>query len=143
MAAYNVTSNLLAIFSGETDLSEFQPGTTGPAGVMGGSGEDPLEGIEPLEDDDGNIIKNPIVFTDSFLLPVGLQIWIPMNTSSMGFPNYQAFTIGGGLDSQRAGGFPLGAGLAFGAGESDFSAILGTLYLPCLLYTSPSPRDRS
>jgi hypothetical protein len=53
-----------------------------------------------------------------------------MNMSSMGFPNYQAFTIGGRLDSQRAGGFPLGAGLAFGGGETDFSAILGTLYLP-------------
>jgi len=130
MAAYNVTSDLLAIFSGETDLSEFQPGSTGPAGSIGGSGEDPLEGVEPLKDDDGNIIKNPIVFTDSFLLPVGLQIWVPMNTSSMGFPNYQAFTIGGSLDSQRAGGFALGAGLDFGSGESDFSAILGTLYLP-------------
>ena len=31
MAVYNVTSALLAIFSGETDLSEFQPGTTGPS----------------------------------------------------------------------------------------------------------------
>jgi ABC-type antimicrobial peptide transport system permease subunit len=130
MAAYNVTSDLLAIFSGETDLSEFQPGSTGPAGAIGGSGEDPLEGVEALRDVNGNIIENPIVFTDSFLLPVGLQIWIPMNTSSMGFPNYQAFTIGGSLDSQRAGGFPLGVGLNLGAGESDFSAILGTLYLP-------------
>jgi ABC-type antimicrobial peptide transport system permease subunit len=129
MAAYNVTSDLLAIFTGETDLSDFQLGSTGPEGI-GGSGEDPLEGVEPLKDDDGNIIKNPIVFTDSFLLPVGFQIWIPMNTSSLGFPNYQAFTIGGSLDGQRAGGFPLGTGLAFGSEESDFSSILGTLYLP-------------
>jgi len=130
MAAYNVTSNLLAIFSGETDLSEFQLGSTESAGPIAGSGEDPLEGVEPLKDDEGNTIDNPIVFTDSFLLPVGLQIWIPMNTSSMGFPNYQAFTIGGSLDSQRGGGFPLGTGLDFGSGELDFSAILGTLYLP-------------
>ena len=130
MAAYNVTSDLLAIFTGETDLSEFQPGAGGPAGDIGGSGEDPLEGVEPLKEADGNIIKNPIVFTDSFLLPVGLQIWIPMNTSSIGFPNYQAFTIGGSLGSQRAGGFPLGTGLDFGSAESDFSSILGTLYLP-------------
>ncbi len=124
MAAYNVTSDLLAIFTGEIDLSEFQ------SGAIGGSGEDPLEGVAPLKDEDGDIIKNPIVFTDSFLLPVGLQIWIPMNTSSVGLPNYQAFTIGGTLDSQRGGGFPLGAGLDFGSGESDFSSILGTLYLP-------------
>ncbi len=131
MAVYNVTSNLLALFSGETDLSEFQPGTTGPSGGTGGSGEDPLEGVEPLKDADGNIINNPIVFTDSVLLPVGLQIWIPMNVSSIGFPTYQAFTIGGSLDSQRAGGFPLGTQLDIGSTESaDFSSILGTLYLP-------------
>ena len=131
MAVYNVTSNLLALFSGETDLSEFQPGTTGPSGGTGGSGEDPLEGVEPLKDADGKIINNPIVFTDSVLLPVGLQIWIPMNVSSIGFPTYQAFTIGGSLDSQRAGGFPLGTQLDIGSTESaDFSSILGTLYLP-------------
>jgi len=131
MAVYNVTSDLLAIFSGEADLSEFQPGTTGPSGGIGGSGEDPLEGVEPLKDADGNIINNPIVFTDSVLLPVGLQIWIPMNVSSIGFPTYQAFTIGGSLDSQRAGGFPLGTQLDIGSTESaDFSSILGTLYLP-------------
>ena len=53
-----------------------------------------------------------------------------MNTSIMSFPQYQAFTIGGSLDNQRAGGFPLGAGLAFGSGGSGFRAILGTLYLP-------------
>jgi ABC-type antimicrobial peptide transport system permease subunit len=130
MAAYNVTSDLLAIFSGETDLSDFQPGTNGPGGPFGGSVEDLLKGVEPLKNENGSIIKNPIVFTDSFLLPVGLQIWIPMNTSFIGFPNYQAFTIGGKLDGQRAGGFPLGSGFGFGSGQSDFSAILGTLYLP-------------
>jgi ABC-type antimicrobial peptide transport system permease subunit len=130
MAAYNVSSVLLAILTGETDLSDLQIGGPGAEGSLEASGGDSLEGVEPLRDVEGNIIENPIVFTDSFLLPVGLQIWIPMNTSSMGFPNYQAFTIGGSLDSQRAGGFPLGAGLDFGAGEPDFSAILGTLYLP-------------
>lgn len=129
MAAYNVTSDLLAIFSGETDLSDLQIGPGGQEDPLI-SGGDSLEGVEPLKDDDGNIIKNPIVLTDSFLLPVGLQIWVPMNTSSIGFPNYQAFTIGGSLDIQRAGGFPLGVGMDFGAGEPDFSAILGTLYLP-------------
>ena len=130
MPAYNVTSFLLGIFSGETDLSELELGVAGPAGAGGGSGEDPLTGVEPLRDDEGKIIKNPILFTDSFILPLGLQIWIPMNTSASGFPNYQAFTIGGTLDSQLAGGFPLGAGLAIGSGEGDFAAILGTLYMP-------------
>ena len=130
MAVYNVTSGLLSIFSGETDLSDLDIGGGGPAGVTGGSGEDPLEGVEPLRDDEGKIIKNPIVFTDSFILPLGMQIWIPMNTSANGFPNYQAFTIGGSLDNQRAGGFPLAASLAIGSGDGDFQSILGTLYLP-------------
>jgi len=130
MSAYNVTSGLLAIFSGETDLSELDIGGTDNAGFTGGSGEDPLEGVEPLRDDEGNIIKNPIVFTDSFILPLGMQIWIPMNTSANGFPTYQAFTVGGSLASQRAGGFPLGASLSIGSGDVDFQSILGTLYLP-------------
>ncbi len=129
MAAYNVTSDLLAIFSGERDISDFQLGPGGSEDSIAFGG-DSLEGIDPLTNDEGDIIKNPIVFTDSFLLPIGLQLWIPMNMSIMGFPNYQAFTIGGSLDRQRAGGFPLGAGLAFRSGNSDFSAILGTLYLP-------------
>ena len=127
MAAYNVSSALLAVFTGETELSDLDLGSAGPRGTLA---VDPLKGVEPLRDVSGNLFENPIVFTDSFLLPVGLQIWIPMNTSSLGFPIYQAFTIGGSLDSQRAGGFPLGAGLGLGGGESDFSAILGTLYLP-------------
>ncbi|MFC1487396.1 FtsX-like permease family protein [Thermoproteota archaeon] len=130
MAVYNVTSGLLSIFSGETDISDLDIGSGGPAGIAGGSGEDPLEGVEPLRDDEGKIINNPIVFTDSFILPLGMQIWIPMNTSANGFPNYQAFTIGGSLDNQRAGGFPLGASLAIGSGDGDFQSILGTLYLP-------------
>ncbi|UCD26174.1 MAG: FtsX-like permease family protein, partial [Candidatus Bathyarchaeota archaeon] len=127
MTAYNVSSALLAVFTGEIELSDLELGAAGPGGTLA---VDPLEGVEPLRDVSGNLVENPIVFTDSFLLPVGLQIWIPMNTSSLGFPIYQAFTIGGSLDSQRAGGFPLGAELGFGGGESDFSAILGTLYLP-------------
>jgi len=130
MAAYNVSSRILSIFSGETDLSELQIGGGDGAGFVGGSGEDPLEDVEPLRDDDENIIKNPIVFTDSFILPLGMQIWIPMNTSTIGFPNYQAFTIGGSLDNQRAGGFPLAASLSIGGGDMDFQAILGTLYMP-------------
>jgi len=127
MAAYNVSFALLAVFTGETELSDLDLGSVGARGPLA---VDPLEGVEPLRDVSGNLVENPIVFTDSFLLPVGLQIWIPMNTSSLGFPIYQAFTIGGSLDSQRAGGFPLGAGLGLGGGESDFSAILGALYLP-------------
>jgi ABC-type antimicrobial peptide transport system permease subunit len=127
MAVYNVSSALLAVFTGEIELSDLELGSAGPGTALAA---DPLEGVDPSRDVSGNLIENPIVFTDSFLLPLGLQIWIPMNTSSLGFPVYQAFTIGGRLDSQRAGGFPLGTGLSFGGGESDFSAILGTLYMP-------------
>jgi ABC-type antimicrobial peptide transport system permease subunit len=130
MAPYNVSSELLSIFSGETDLSQLQLGSEGSGGPFSGSGADPLAGVDQLKNKDGNIVENPIVFTDSFLLPVGLQIWIPMNTSSTGLPNFQAFTIGGSLDSQRAGGFPLGTSLSFGSGDTDFSAILGNVYLP-------------
>ena len=129
MAAYNVTSGLLAIFSGETDISDLDFGGGNGAGFGGGS-EDPLEGVDTLKDNDGNVIKNPVVFTDSLVLPLGLQIWIPMNSSTTGLPNYQAFTIGGRLDSQRAGGFPLGAAISIDDSGVDFQSLLGTLYLP-------------
>ncbi|TRO48853.1 FtsX-like permease family protein, partial [Candidatus Bathyarchaeota archaeon] len=127
MSAYNVSSGILEVISGESDISDLQIGS-GEEGPFATNG-DPLEGIDPIKDAEGNTIDNPIVFTDSFLLPVGMQVWIPMNTSSFGVPNYQAFTIGGSLDNQRAGGFPLGSGINFGGGESDFSAALGSLYL--------------
>ena len=125
MAAYNVTSGLLEAIRGESDISDSDFG-----GNIVGSAEDPLKDVEPLKDPNGTIIENPIVFTDSFLLPVGLQIWIPLNSSSLGIPIYKAFTIGGRLDSQRGGGFPLGASLQLGSGEFDFSSILGKVYLP-------------
>jgi ABC-type antimicrobial peptide transport system permease subunit len=125
MPAYNVTSGLLGVITGESDLSNFKFGS-GLAGFT----DDSLKGIEPLRDSAGMIIENPIVFTDSILLPVGLQIWIPMNTSSQGVPVYQAFTVGGHLDSQRGGGFPFAQSLDFGSGNFDFSTILGTMYLP-------------
>lgn len=130
MAAYNVSSDFLSIISGESDISDLQLGPGSEGDSFGpGSGGDSLEGVEPLRNVDGDIIENPIVFTDSFLLPIGFQVWIPMNISSMGLPNYQAFTIGGSFDSQRAGGFPLGSSLNLGGGETDFSAVLGSLYL--------------
>lgn len=125
MAAYNVTSGLLSVVTGEADLSSFKFGSG-----LAGFNDDSLKGIEPLKDSNGSFVENPIVFTDSFLLPVGLQIWIPMNTSSQGIPVYQAFTVGGRLDRQRGGGFPFATSLEFGSGDFDFSAILGTLYMP-------------
>ncbi len=125
MAAYNVTSGLLSVVTGASDLSSLDFGS----GIAGFS-DDSLKDVAPLKDSNGSAIENPIVFTDSALLPVGLQIWIPMNTSSQGFPVYQAFTVGGRLDSQRGGGFPLAASLEIGSGNFDFSAILGTLYMP-------------
>jgi len=52
-----------------------------------------------------------------------------MNTSAYGVPIYQPFTIGGRLDSQRAGGFPL-TSFQLGGGDFEFSEALGKLYLP-------------
>ena len=125
MAAYNVTSSLLDVITGQSDLSSFKFGS-----ALAGFSDDSLKGIAPLMDSNGSVIENPIVFTDSSILPVGLQIWIPMNISSQGIPVYQAFTVGGRLDSQRGGGFPLATSLNFGSGDFDFSAILGNLYMP-------------
>ena len=129
MAAYNVTSGLLSILSGETEISDLDFGGGDGGGFRGGS-DDPLKDVDALKDNDGNVIKNPIVFTDSMVLPLGMQIWIPMNTSTSGFPSYQAFTIGGTLDTQRAGGFPLGASLTIDNSGVDFQSLIGTLYIP-------------
>jgi len=118
MAAYNVSLGILEIASGDTSFSDID------------LSEDPLKDVQPLRDANGTIIENPIVFTDSFVLPIGLQIWIPMNTSSQGFPIYQAFTIGGHLDSQRGGGFPLAVSMDYASGALDLTSILGTIYMP-------------
>jgi ABC-type antimicrobial peptide transport system permease subunit len=120
MAAYNVS--LLSILSGEGDLGDIDLDSLGE--LVGSD----LEDLDVLRDDNGSIIRNPIVFTDSFLLPPGLQVWIPMNTSAYGIPIYQPFTIGGRLDSQRAGGFPL-TSFQLGGGDFEFSEALGRLYL--------------
>ncbi len=121
MAAYNVS--LPSILSGEGDLSDIDLESLGE---LGGSN---LEDVDVLLDKNGSIIKNPIVFTDSFLLPLGFQLWIPMNTSAYGVPIYQPFTIAGRLDSQRAGGFPL-TSFQLGGGDFEISEALGRLYLP-------------
>jgi ABC-type antimicrobial peptide transport system permease subunit len=125
MAAYNVSSKFLSAITGQSDLSNLEFG-----GGLTGFSEDALAGVEPLKTPNGTVIENPIVFTDSILLPVGLQVWIPMNTSAQGMPVYQPFTIGGRLNNQKGGGFPLSASLEIGSGNIDFSAIMGTLYLP-------------
>jgi ABC-type antimicrobial peptide transport system permease subunit len=121
MPAYNVSLVILGIASGQTSLEDLQGA---------GLAEDPLEDVLPLSYDNGTLIENPIVFTDSFVLPVGLQVWIPMNTSAQGSPVYQAFTIGGRLDTQRGGGFPLAASMGYASGELGITSILGTIYLP-------------
>ncbi len=115
MPAYNIT------------LGGFQGGGMGPGGGGGGP-EDVLVESNIIRDETGQIISNPIVFTDSFLLPLGMQVWIPMNTSTFGFPTYQAFTVGGSFDFVRAGGFPLSS-TGFG-GDGDFGSGLGNFYLP-------------
>ncbi len=116
MPAYNIS--LISLFSGDFDIEDMM--------VFGGN---ELEGISVLRDEQGTVIRNPIVFTDSFILPIGLQLWVPMYTSDFGVPVYQPFTIGGRLDFERAGGFPLSS-FEFGQGEADFSEALGRLYLP-------------
>jgi ABC-type antimicrobial peptide transport system permease subunit len=124
MPAYNVSLDMLSFFSGESDL-----GDTDITSALSGFGGDDLKEVSSLRDENGAIIENPVVFTDSFLLPVGMQIWLPMNASNFGMPIYQAFTIGGKLDSQRAGGFPLSSS-TLGDGSDDLSAALGRIYIP-------------
>ncbi|HKZ40277.1 MAG TPA: hypothetical protein VJ044_04900, partial [Candidatus Hodarchaeales archaeon] len=88
---------------------------------------------ESVLTDNSSPIKNPIVFTDSFLLPLGLQIWLPMNITNTQ-KVYQRFTIGGIFDNQRAGGFPLAStgfgGGGQGSGGGGLAGYLGNLYIP-------------
>jgi ABC-type antimicrobial peptide transport system permease subunit len=121
MAAYNVSMS--ALMSDERDLSNID--FTSFSGYSG----DVLRGVNVLRYENGSIIQNPIVFTDSFILPLGMQIYVPMNTSEVGLPVYQAFTIGGRLDTQRAGGFPLSSFNIMGGGSDfDFLDALGKIY---------------
>jgi len=120
MPAYNISFGLT-----EFDFTDF-----------GGFTEDPLAEIEFLKDENESVIENPIVFTDSFILPLGIQIWVPMNTSNFR-PVYQPFTIGGSFDSQRAGGIPFSSfgfssdgGFSGEDGGGGFSGALGSIYIP-------------
>jgi ABC-type antimicrobial peptide transport system permease subunit len=124
MTAYNISFGF-----GSFDFSD-----GGPGGFGGGDIDE-----DPLVDENGTVIKNPIVFTDSFILPLGMQIWIPMNRTAVTLgnmtiqtANYQPFTIAGSFDFQRAGGFPLSSS-NFGdgfSGDGDFSSQLGRIYFP-------------
>ncbi|PVX23473.1 MAG: hypothetical protein CW691_10505 [Candidatus Bathyarchaeum sp.] len=124
MAAYNVSLDALLSEDrelGDVDLSSLE-----------GYGGNELEGVAVLRDENGTVIKNPVVFTDSFILPLGLQIWIPMNMSEYGVPVYQAFTVAGRLDSERAGGFPLSSfsiSSLLSEGDFDYVDLLGKIYL--------------
>jgi len=122
MAAYNVSLN--SILSEDRDLSDID--LTSFSGYSGNE----LDGVALLTYENGTVIENPVVFTDSFLLPLGMQIWIPMNTSDSSFPVYQAFTIAGRLDSQRASGFPLSSfSILSTDGEFDYVDMLGKIYM--------------
>jgi ABC-type antimicrobial peptide transport system permease subunit len=122
MAAYNVSMS--ALMSDDRDLSNID--FTSFSGYSGNE----LKGVSQLTYDNGTVIKNPIVFTDSFILPLGMQIYVPMNTSKIGLPEYQPFTIGGRLDPQRAGGFPLSSFNILGGGSDfDFLDALGKIYM--------------
>lgn len=116
MTAYNVSGG----FNFDNGFDSF-----GGGGFSGNHGPDPESA---LEDENGTVIQRPMVFTDSFLIPQGIQVWLPMNTSSSGYPNYQAFTVGGIIDFQAAGGFPLSPReFGFGDGETSF---VGSIYMP-------------
>jgi ABC-type antimicrobial peptide transport system permease subunit len=121
MASYNVS--LSSIMSDDRDLSDIDFSS-----FSGYNGYE-LEGVSVLRDENGSAIENPVVFTDSFILPLGMEVWIPMNTSEYGLSVYQAFTIAGRLDSQRAGGFPLSSFNIVGGGDFNFMDALGKLYL--------------
>ena len=122
MAAYNVS--LAALLSEDRDLTDID--LTALSGYSGNE----LEGIAVLLDENGTVIENPVVFTDSFILPLGLQVWIPMNTSTYGVPVYQAFTVAGRLDAGRAGGFPLSAFNLLSTEGFDYVDFIGKIYLP-------------
>ncbi|MFX0149835.1 MAG: ABC transporter permease, partial [Candidatus Hodarchaeota archaeon] len=124
MAAYNVSFSIemLNDFDFE-DMGEFFDSN--------------LEEVEKLKDENGTVIKNPIVFTDSMMLPVGMQIFVPMNTTYNPVINrtvtvYQPFTIGGKFDLERTVGFALsGGGMTSGGFENeDSSSFLGKIYIP-------------
>ena len=121
MAAYNVS--LSEILSEDRDLGDID--FTSFSGYAGYE----LEDVNVLRDENDSVIENAIVFTDSFLLPIGIQVWIPMNSSETGFPVYQAFTVAGRLDFQRAGGFPLSSFNFLGGGDFNFMDALGNIYM--------------
>jgi hypothetical protein len=93
-------------------------------------------GVELKEEDkiivNGTEVKYPIVFSDSFLMPLGMPLWVPMNSSGpYGLPFYQPFVIGGTFDRERAGGFPLAPSfLADTFSGSGFTNTLGSIYYP-------------
>jgi ABC-type antimicrobial peptide transport system permease subunit len=124
MAAYNVSFSLEALIDFDfEDMSRFFDSN--------------LEDVDKLEDENGSVIKNPIVFTDSFILPVGMQIFVPMNITVFGnitMSVYQPFTIGGKFDFQRTVGFALsGGGITSGGFEDsqeDSSDFLGKIFIP-------------
>ncbi|MHA2362864.1 MAG: FtsX-like permease family protein [Candidatus Hodarchaeales archaeon] len=97
-------------------------------GSFGGFGGSNLDDYEVITFENGTNVTNPIVFTDSFIVPIGSQIWIPMRTEFGGIPQYKTFTVGGRTDF-RAGGFPLGPpDMTTGGGGG--SGVLGTILMP-------------
>ncbi|MHA1330352.1 MAG: ABC transporter permease, partial [Candidatus Hodarchaeales archaeon] len=83
---------------------------------------------EPLRDENSTLIKNPVIFTDSFFLPLGSQVWVPMNTSVHGV-SYQRFTVAGILD-YRSGGFPLRPSRFGLQGSFSGGGLVGSIIMP-------------
>ncbi len=85
-----------------------------------------------LRDMDNMIINNSIIFTDSFILPFGRQIWlyqtdILVNDTRM--PTFKQFTVGGHLDYERGAGFPVGSVETGGFGEQR-ADVMGSVLIP-------------
>lgn len=125
MPAYNVSfftiGDLINLDFSETDFSQF--GSSRFGGTI-------LDEDDILRDENGTILEYPVAFTDSFLLPLGKIVWIPMNSTEFGpLPIFQPFVIGGSFDSNRAGGFPLGSsGMPRFSGEG--MGMFGSIYIP-------------
>lgn len=101
--------------------------------TFGGFGGDTSDiTIDYALKENDRIIQNRIVFTDSFFLPLGVQIWLFMGQTTYNntlVPWFQQFTVAGQLDSQRGAGFPVGSYETGGMSQSGTN-VMGSILLP-------------
>ncbi|MFX1513299.1 MAG: ABC transporter permease, partial [Promethearchaeota archaeon] len=78
------------------------------------------------------IINNSVIFTDSFLLSLGRQVWLYMGLAIVNdttIPLYQPFTVAGILDSERGAGFPVGS-VETGGFTEQRADVMGSVLIP-------------